>query len=105
MLAMPSMRPVKAEVDEKNQTCKIVTYEGASSPRELLENCVIQATAALKSLQEPPKSASTVKEQMAEKKKLMEELRRTKEEQGEAMKVEVDQQASNQDKELLRVFW
>jgi DNA-binding NarL/FixJ family response regulator len=105
MLAMPSMRAVKAEVDEKNPTCKIVTYEGASSPRELLENCVIQATAALKSLQEPPKSASTVKEQLAEKRKLMEELRRTREEQGEAMKAEVDQQASNQDKELLRVFW
>jgi len=29
---------------------KLVTYEGAPSPRELLESCVIQAQAALKGL-------------------------------------------------------
>jgi hypothetical protein len=34
----------------------MITYEGASSPRELLENIVIQAQAALKGLetQQPP---------------------------------------------------
>ena len=105
MLAMPQMRAVKAELDEKNPTCKIVTYEGASSPRELLENCVIQAKAALKSLQQPPKSSSTQKEQLNEKRELLEALKRTKEEQIKVFKTEAEKQASEQDKELLRVFW
>jgi len=105
MLAMPQMRTVKAELDEKNPTCKIVTYEGVSSPRELLENCVIQAKAALKSLQQPPKSSSTQKEQLNEKRELLEALKRTKEEQIKVFKTEAEKQASEQDKELLRVFW
>ena len=46
---MPQMRPVKSEVDPKDPYCRVVTYEGAPSPRELLELCVIQAKAALKS--------------------------------------------------------
>jgi len=49
MLAMPQMRPVKSEVDPTDPNRRVVIYEGASSPRELLEVCVIQAKAALKS--------------------------------------------------------
>ena len=45
---MPQMRPVKSEVDPTDPNRRVVIYEGASSPRELLEVCVIQAKAALK---------------------------------------------------------
>jgi hypothetical protein len=59
-MAMPQMRPTKvepfltttkveADVTEGYQQV-LVTYEGSPSPRELLENCVIQAQAALKGL-------------------------------------------------------
>ncbi|WVQ95948.1 hypothetical protein IAU59_003047 [Kwoniella sp. CBS 9459] len=51
MLAMPQMRPVKTSPSPDSADQVIVTYEGSSSPRELLESCVIQAQAALKSLQ------------------------------------------------------
>ncbi|OCF34329.1 hypothetical protein I316_03843 [Kwoniella heveanensis BCC8398] len=50
MLAMPQMRPVKTKPSLDGADQVIVTYEGSSSPRELLESCVIQAQAALKSL-------------------------------------------------------
>lgn len=49
MLAMPQMRPVKVVPGSDEDTVE-VTYEGAPSPRELLETVVIQATAALKGL-------------------------------------------------------
>ena len=55
MLAMPQMRPAKSEIvtdgilQGNNQV--FVTYEGTSSLRELLENCSIQAQAALRGLQ------------------------------------------------------
>ncbi|ORY34658.1 hypothetical protein BCR39DRAFT_513852 [Naematelia encephala] len=49
LLAMPQMRPTKIEPGQDDNTVRI-TYEGASSPRELLESCVIQAQAALKGL-------------------------------------------------------
>lgn len=49
MLAMPQMRAVKAVPGPDDDTVE-VTYEGAPSPRELLETVVIQATAALKGL-------------------------------------------------------
>ncbi|WVF68400.1 hypothetical protein IAT40_003165 [Kwoniella sp. CBS 6097] len=51
MLAMPQMRASKISPSPDAPNQVIVTYEGASSPRELLESCVIQAQAALKSLQ------------------------------------------------------
>lgn len=51
MLAMPQMRPASSDIDPKDPTQKTVTYEGSSSPRELLESCVIQAQAALKGLE------------------------------------------------------
>ncbi|WWC95452.1 hypothetical protein V866_002316 [Kwoniella sp. B9012] len=50
MLAMPQMRPISSEPLPRDPRSVTVTYEGASSPRELLENCVIQAQAALKGL-------------------------------------------------------
>lgn len=49
MLAMPQMRPAKS-VPQGDDLVE-VTYEGSASPRELLENIVIQAQAALKGLQ------------------------------------------------------
>ncbi|GMK56583.1 hypothetical protein CspeluHIS016_0304230 [Cutaneotrichosporon spelunceum] len=49
MLAMPSMQPSKIGPGPDAQSVSIV-YEGSASPRELLENVVIQATAALKGL-------------------------------------------------------
>lgn len=51
MLAMPQMRPAKSELSKNSPGSLDITYEGAPSPRELLENCVIQATAALKGLE------------------------------------------------------
>nr|XP_019009265.1 uncharacterized protein I206_05913 [Kwoniella pini CBS 10737]OCF48046.1 hypothetical protein I206_05913 [Kwoniella pini CBS 10737] len=51
MLAMPQMRPVSIAPCPDSPGFITVTYEGSSSPRELLENCVIQAQAALKGLQ------------------------------------------------------
>ncbi|WWC92891.1 uncharacterized protein L201_007853 [Kwoniella dendrophila CBS 6074] len=50
MLAMPQMRPISMVPCPDDKQSVTVTYEGSSSPRELLENCVIQASAALKSL-------------------------------------------------------
>jgi hypothetical protein len=49
MLAMPQMRPAKTVPQGDNLI--EVTYEGNPSPRELLENIVIQAQAAIKGLQ------------------------------------------------------
>ena len=58
ILAMPQMRPAKSEpVAEISQNTSggskqvLVTYESTFSPRELLENCSIQAQAALRGLQ------------------------------------------------------
>ena len=51
MLAMPQMRPVSSVQSSADPKQLVVTYEGASSPRELLESCVIQAQAALKGLE------------------------------------------------------
>ncbi|KAK8849763.1 hypothetical protein IAR55_005099 [Kwoniella newhampshirensis] len=51
MLAMPQMRPIRTEPAPHDSHFVMITYEGSSSPRELLENCVIQAQAALKGLE------------------------------------------------------
>nr|XP_019043448.1 ubiquitin-conjugating enzyme family protein [Kwoniella bestiolae CBS 10118]OCF22378.1 ubiquitin-conjugating enzyme family protein [Kwoniella bestiolae CBS 10118] len=51
MLAMPQMRPISTSPCPGDPNSVTVTYEGSSSPRELLENCIIQAQAALKGLQ------------------------------------------------------
>ncbi|OXC68093.1 hypothetical protein AYX13_03304 [Cryptococcus neoformans] len=51
MLGMPQMRPAKSVPSPTISNSLIVTYEGAPSPRELLENIVLQAKAALKGLE------------------------------------------------------
>jgi hypothetical protein len=103
MLAMPQMRPVKSEVDPKDPSCRIVTYEGASSPRELLENCVIQAKAALKSLNETRTSGLCEGDQ--QEKQRQEALQRTKEEQEEALKAEAEWDDTNAEDDQLKAFW
>jgi len=50
MLAMPQMRISGTKISPDDPTCRVVTYEGSHSPRELLENCVIQAEAAMTGL-------------------------------------------------------
>jgi hypothetical protein len=50
MLAMPQMRPVARSPVPNQPNTFAVTYEGGSSPRELLEYIVIQARAAAKGL-------------------------------------------------------
>ena len=103
MLAMPQMRPVKSEVDPKDPSCRIVTYEGASSPRELLEVCVIQAKAALKSLTET--RPTDLHEGDMQEKLRQEVLQRTKEEQEEAMRAEAEWDEINAEDDQLKAFW
>lgn len=99
---MPQMRPVKSEVDPKDPSCRIVTYEGASSPRELLENCVIQARAALKSLEGIEEEGN---DGSREEKRRQEALCRTREEQEEAMKAEVQWTETSAEAQELKGFW
>lgn len=72
MMAMPcmvvsSVKPVKKPVRGKTSIReRVVTYEGSSGPRELLEAIVIQAQAAIKGLEgfkEPEKSAEDMTEE------------------------------------------
>ncbi|WVQ77522.1 hypothetical protein IAR50_007208 [Cryptococcus sp. DSM 104548] len=51
MLGMPFMRPARSAQTVGDARSLTITYEGAPSPRELLENVVIQARAALRGLQ------------------------------------------------------
>nr|XP_018260191.1 uncharacterized protein I303_07108 [Kwoniella dejecticola CBS 10117]OBR82349.1 hypothetical protein I303_07108 [Kwoniella dejecticola CBS 10117] len=69
MLAMPQMRPVSVSPCPDDLQSHIVTYEGTSSPRELLENCVIQAQAALKGLQSVSELSKTNEIHMTEEDK------------------------------------
>ncbi|KIY34108.1 ubiquitin-conjugating enzyme family protein [Cryptococcus gattii E566] len=54
MLGMPQMRQAKSVLSPTVPSSLIITYEGAPSPRELLENVVLQAKAALKGLEGVP---------------------------------------------------
>ncbi|KZW03836.1 hypothetical protein EXIGLDRAFT_715884 [Exidia glandulosa HHB12029] len=72
MMAMPcmvvsSVKPVKKPVRGKTSIReRVVTYEGSSGPRELLEAIVIQAQAAIKGLEgfkEPEKSPEDMTEE------------------------------------------
>ncbi|KIR36597.1 ubiquitin-conjugating enzyme family protein [Cryptococcus deuterogattii MMRL2647] len=54
MLGMPQMRQAKSVLSPTVPNSLIITYEGAPSPRELLENVVLQAKAALKGLEGVP---------------------------------------------------
>jgi hypothetical protein len=105
MLAMPQMRPVKSEIDPKDASCRIVTYEGASSPRELLENCVIQARAALDSLEKTKRNGYDAEDEEQVKKRRLEALSRTKEEHEEALKAEAEWDETNAEDVQLKAFW
>lgn len=105
MLAMPQMRPTKFEVDEKDPNFWTVTYEGASSPRELLENCAIQAKAALKSLSEIHKSIEGECSDEQKEARRLEAAYRTKEEQEAAMKAEAEWQETSVEDDKLKAFW
>ena len=74
-MAMPcmvvsSVRPTKTTANKSSTRERVVTYEGSAGPRELLEAIVIQAQAAMKSLEgfkEPDRPA----EEMTEEEKRM----------------------------------
>lgn len=102
---MPQMRPTNSEIDANDPNCRIVTYEGASSPSELLENCVIQAKAALKSLAEVAKTGVDQNCEEETERRRMEALGRTREEQEAAMKAEAEWNETNPEDEQLRAFW
>lgn len=71
-----------------------VTYEGAPSPRELLENVVIQAKAALKGLQTQQEIKEVTEQELRLSKESAEQMRRDR------------QQASRpRENEELRIFW
>jgi hypothetical protein len=70
MMAQPVMLPISVSVTTKKGHStreKKIMYEGSSSPRELLESIVIQATAALKGLDNL--SVQMVEEEMTEEEK------------------------------------
>jgi hypothetical protein len=106
MMAMPQMRPIKSEPDEEDPNYRVVTYEGASSPRELLENCVIQARASLKGLKgiqvtvAERKSPSTTEKQ--DKRKAEKALQLTKDEDETAR---ANLEGSKTEDEQLSHFW
>lgn len=97
MMAMPQMRPVhRASVPGQPGQVE-VTYEGAASPRELLESIVIQAHAALKGLKagEPVPTA--------------EEAKVAKDNFGERIIIKEGAEQKDpqvkEDAELLKTFW
>lgn len=95
---MPQMRPVQRVPVLGEPGHVEVTYEGAPSPRELLENIVIQAHAALKGL----KAGEPVKD-------CTEEKTITRNEAGvQIITVETEplrDQAAVEDAEVLKTFW
>lgn len=100
MLAMPQMRPTSSSPLPDSPDQQQVTYEGSSSPRELLESVVIQAKAALKGL----KATSGAKKQQPEAEMTEKEMRVSKE---EAMKAEEERkrEMKNDENNILREFW
>lgn len=98
MLGMPQMRPAAAEVDETDSMTKIVTYEGAASPRELLESCVIQAQAALKGL-----AATKVVAEVGVEDE--EELKRMSAAEKERKDQEERKRKANNENDQLEDFW
>jgi hypothetical protein len=101
MLAMPQMRATKVE-DLPNEPDQIsVTYEGSPCPRELLESCVIQATAALNGLEAMFKRE---KEKAAAEADKEAKLRQTVE-QARQETLEKTEQAKNDEGQQLKQFW
>ncbi|WVO14986.1 hypothetical protein L204_102629 [Cryptococcus depauperatus] len=77
MLGMPQMRPVRTRPLEGSEDSLVVTYEGAPSPRELLEFVAIQAQAALRGLRHVGSTAS--EETKVDQEMTEEELQTSKE--------------------------
>lgn len=76
MMAMPIMvvSSVKANPPRRSNNGtpireRVILYEGSASPRELLESMVIQASAAIKSLEGRAKTAEEEAEEMTEEQK------------------------------------
>lgn len=105
MMAMPQMRPAASRPLEDEPGQVEVTYEGAPSPRELLENIVIQAHAALKGLKPKKRSPEDAKDYGADSiDSLREEAAKrgslsTRHELADTQKTEV------QDVAMLESFW
>jgi hypothetical protein len=95
---MPQMRSVKVVTLPDKPHERIVTYEGSPSPRELLENVVIQAEAALKGLASTKRNvdAGRLDDEEERRVSMVEAARREKEKQEE---MKHDQSAQ------LREFW
>lgn len=111
MLAMPQMRisgpppprlePIPAAASSNfAPVTYTVTYEGAPSPRELLENIVIQAQAALKGLEH----TQAPEEEMIDEKTTEEKLRMTA---AELAQLDKSRKKTGMDVEnaQLRDFW
>jgi hypothetical protein len=99
MLAMPQMRSTKTEPLPNELGHVSVTYEGAPSPRELLELVVVQAQAALRGL-----DATAAKEEEENAEDAEETLRLSTK---EAAKRETARMAKlkEDDNVQLRKFW
>ena len=106
MLAMPQMRPASEKPDPKFPVQqKIVTYEGAPSPRELLESCVIQAQAALKGLTKSVKTDEDEKHDEAEEARGREQLLRMTTAEKEADELKKQALLLEDDSAALKAFW
>ena len=99
MLAMPQMRPAKTVPVADSPDLVEVTYEGSPSPRELLENIVIQAQAALKGLQQGVTKVN-VFEGLTE-----EEMNRLTKEQLEKIQKEQKRKSDDEGNDVLGAFW
>lgn len=98
MLGMPQMRPVKSVPSPTISNSLIVTYEGAPSPRELLENIVLQAKAALKGLE-------GIQSAQIEGLMLTEEELRTNIKEMEKKEAERVEKESLDENSVLKAFW
>jgi hydrogenase maturation factor len=103
MLAMPQMRSTSIKPSPNDPYSRIVTYEGSASPRELLENCVIQAGAALIGLN----AVEKVSQQEAKtwKQKTKEEKARMTLSEAAKHEAEVQAEKDKDEDVQLRVFW
>ncbi|TYJ53196.1 hypothetical protein B9479_006174 [Cryptococcus floricola] len=99
MLGMPSMRPARSVQTPNDPTSSTITYEGAPSPRELLENVVIQAQAALRGLQ----GVQSADEEEKDRKLTEEELRASKAEVDRLAQKRVEQE-KNDENSVLKAF-
>lgn len=98
MLAMPQMRVASITTNCDDPSQRKIVYEGSSSPRELLESCVIQARAALRGLS----AMSGVKvEQHVDS----EEAKRLNKKEAEAVAYEQSLEKPTNENLQLECFW